>query len=82
MQPIEPGSLDDPAMVQAGALSYGERLHQSSRPARRRTGQILRGAEPTALRTLPIRAFQWNHRELDEIDQDLLEYLYSGAAFS
>ncbi len=34
------------------------------------------------VRTLPTRAFEWNHRELDEIDQDLLEYLYSGAAFS
>jgi hypothetical protein len=34
------------------------------------------------MRALPIRAFEWNHRKLDEIDQDLLEYLYSGAAFS
>ena len=34
------------------------------------------------LRTLPIRAFEWNHCKLDEIDQDMLEYLYSGAALS
>jgi hypothetical protein len=38
--------------------------------------------ENDPLRTLPIRAFEWNHCKLDEIDQDMLEYLYSGAALS
>ena len=28
------------------------------------------------------RKFEWNHRKLGGIDQDLLEYLYSGAALS
>jgi hypothetical protein len=35
-----------------------------------------------AERTLPIRAFDWNHCKLGGVDQDLLEYLYSGAALS
>ena len=40
-----------------------------------------------ALGTPPIRSFEWNHctwsqRELGATNQDLLEYLYSGAALS
>ena len=34
------------------------------------------------LQTLPIRAFERNHCKLGGIDQDFLEYLYSGAALS
>jgi len=38
---------------------------------------------PAPLRTLPIRTFELNHCKLcGGIDQDLLEYLYSGAALS
>jgi hypothetical protein len=59
---------------------YGPFFHLSYSCATPFGPAILVTQDP--LRTLPIRAFEWNHCKLGGIDQDLLEYLYSGAALS